>query len=389
MQWFNSIKQVTSKESRNAFAHSAQHRVSNSLYSPLKQRFIAFQFNTKQRTAFYETLMMLLEVGSFSNAIAQMLETYSKHARKYFDNRQVMIEVLKDIQYRHNSLGFSSFDAMRPYLPKTELMMLASAKEIDKTAIENTLSVTRKLSSMKKRISKSLVSPMVNFAAMIGLLMMVHFTLKPVVESTGKMASLAASTKVLFGLSDLIVNQYIVLVLAVIILSIAVIITLPQVTAQWRIVILDKLPVFSIYKKVMMIRFLITLALMLKGNDKNRTSRLPIPESIKSMVRFSNRYLCFFIHRQQQLITQGKSSGEVLTQSGLFAKDTVAMIEMYSKSNQLERGIYALGHDYLDKQIEKMESTFQVINYLFLVGLGAFMAWYAMLIFSLQSAFSG
>ncbi|WP_192485075.1 MULTISPECIES: type II secretion system F family protein [Cysteiniphilum] len=367
--------------------------LTKSIYPRYKQYFLKIQMSTSKRIEFYETLSMLLKVGSFGNAITQMLQTYQKNrrtilGRPMFEPKQIIIDLLKDVSYRHHHLGLNSVEAIRPYLPESELMMLSGTINVTVETLENTASIARKLSDMRAKILRQLVSPMVYLLAACGMLVVVNMGLKPVIDLSGNLDKMPASTQVMMNLSQWFVDYYQWVVAFIILLIVSVIVIMKYFVHPLRLLLLDKIPPFSIYKKISAVRFLISLSLLLKGKKEGNSSTLAIPEAIESIQKYSSRYTRYFLMSMRQMFSRGMSSGEAFSKSGFFGKELNSLIEMYAQSNQLKQGIYALGNEYLSKQIQMIESAFKAMNFIFLLALGGFISWYVDVMFSLNQAFA-
>lgn len=368
-----------------------------SLYYGFKRFYLRLAILPKDRIKFYETLAMLLQVSSFGQAIDDMIAVYEKHGgfrimgKRFFDRKQNLVEMLKDVSYRHHKvLGktqMNSVQALSIYLPDKELMMLAGQDQVTSETLENTVFIAKKLNKMSNDIFKRLLTPVVYLAAACGMLFIVHYGLKPVIDSTGNMDKMSQATQVLIGLSDFFVAHTTMVVSAIVLVVAAIMVVMVKMVNPFRTVVLDKIVPFSIYKKIAGVRFLIALALLLKG--KNKMDALSVKASLANIKKYSGAYTAYFVVFMQQKLSLGKFSGEFLTKSGFFNGELVELIEMYALSDQLGKGIYALGHEYLDKQIFIIETSIKVMNMAFLLMLGAFLSWYGVVMLSLSDAFIG
>ncbi|WP_203249699.1 hypothetical protein [Cysteiniphilum marinum] len=365
-----------------------------SLYYGFKRLYLRLAILPKDRIKFYETLGMLLQVSSFGNAINQMIHVYEKHGgikimgKRFFDRKKNLLDMLRDVSYRHHKVQgkepMTSVKALSIYLPDKEIMMLAGQDQVTTETLENTAFIAKKLHKMRIDILKRLFTPLIYLVAVAAMLFIVNYGLKPVIESTGNMDRVSQATKVMISLSDFFVNHATAVVTGFIVVIIAVIFVMTNIVNPFRTKILDFIAPFSIYKKIAGVRFLIALALLLKGEH-----RLPIKESLLSIRKYSGHYTAYFIGIMLRKLSLGKTSGEFLTKSGFFSNELVELIEIYALSDQLEKGIYALGHEYLDKQIFIIETSIRIMNNVFMVLLGVFMSWYGIVMLSLSDAFVG
>ncbi len=365
-----------------------------SLYYGFKRFYLRLAILPKDRIKFYETLGMLLQVSSFGNAIDQMIHVYEKRrgirimGKRFFNCKKNLVDILKDVSYRHHKVQgkepMTSVKALSLYLPDKEVMMLSGQDQVTTETLENTAFIARKLHKMQMDILKRVFTPMIYLLAVAGMLFIVHFGLKPVIESTNNMDKMSQATQVLIGLSNFFVEHAVAVIVSFVLAIVGVVFVMTQVVNPFRAKVLDYILPFSIYKKIAGVRFLIALALLLKGEH-----RLPIKESLLSIKKYSGRYTAYFIGIMLRKLSLGKTSGDFLTRSGFFSQELVELIEIYALSDHLEKGIYALGHEYLDRQIFVIESSIKAMNFLFMVLLGAFISWYAIVMLSLSDAFIG
>ncbi|WP_203368769.1 hypothetical protein [Cysteiniphilum marinum] len=359
----------------------------NSIYSRFDQCFYKWQLTAVKRIELYETLAMLLEVGSMSNALTQMIETYSAKQRLLMDSKGIFIKILKDVKYRHLNLGMSAIEAFRLYLPETELGVLSSDGQITIASLNNTVDITRDLNNLSHRVRKKLVSPFLYLMGIIGMLAIVNIGVVPLINEAGNADRLPSATAMMVQLSQFVMNNAVLMTLLMVLLLVGCMLALPRLTGFVRFKLLDCMPPFSIYRKITAVRFLIALS-RLVGKDQygNQKSRA-FTQALTQIESYSTRYLRYFIQLMKTSIFKGKNAGQTLSDSHLFSRETQALLKMYSNSHQLEKGLASLGRDYLNKQIAMIEGAFSVLNYVFMVISAVFAGWFMWVMYGISSIF--
>ena len=205
------------KEQNNRISYD---QLPESIYSKTQFYFLKLNLTTTKREKLYSVIAMLLKVGSFNNAIQRILSAYQKNMRTIFgkpfmDPNQAIIDVLKDVEYRHKRLGMNSIDSIKPYIPSTELMILSSSVNLTVDSLTNASGISRKLNALRSMIIKSLISPLMYIIGFGGMLYIVNIGLRPALLMTGNYDKLPQSTKAMLDLSQNFVTnkQYYILIL--------------------------------------------------------------------------------------------------------------------------------------------------------------------------------
>ncbi|MFZ9034857.1 MAG: type II secretion system F family protein [Francisellaceae bacterium] len=336
------------------------HKIS--LYNPLKVKGIKSQFNSNKRVEFYNTFQMLLESKfSVEDAIDQMRKSYVKYGRKAYDKNSTLVDVLNDVHYRFTELGYTIIEALSPYIPEDEMIILASDPHDIRNGLKNVVEISQKLKRLKKTIVSSLTKPLVYIFGIAGMMYYSAKSLMPQITSAIPKDMLPDLTARFDAFNNWFVDHGLLIIGMIIALIISFIITIPRMTNKFRIKVLDGLPPYSIYKKIIAVKFLISLSLMLNGNKNSLTY------SLRAIRSNANDYLKNFINTILTMLNNGVAPGASLAGADFFSRDVCSLIDMYANAGKLEAAIYDLANNYLDKQIDKIQKSFSLINTLFLV----------------------
>ena len=250
------------------------------LYSPLQVKWMASQFTTAKRMKLYKSLKMLLGSDmSMNMALERMSYNFKKCGRKLFNPDALLIAILDDVNFRYSTLGMSLFDAIRPYIPKSEMAILSSDSYDIKNALENVVKHAAKQGELLRAILISMTKPVMFIVAMIGMMYFSSMKLMPSLNATIAKDKMPAITLKFSDFNQWMVDHVTVIAAMILILVTAILITIPRHKSRVR-QLLDYLPPFSIYKKISTVKFLVSLSLLLSSHRKQSRG------NVQSSLRF-------------------------------------------------------------------------------------------------------
>ncbi|WP_157966562.1 type II secretion system F family protein [Fastidiosibacter lacustris] len=378
------LSKITKLTQRLQTGYQAIDVSNDSLYPKTKVYFLKIQLSSTKRIEIYQTLEMLIKVGSFNNALEQIISSYTKHARAFLEPKQVIIDVLKDVQYRHASLGLSAVEALSLYIPKSEQIILSSSDQITSEVLQNVIAISKSLNTLTQKIWSKMIYPIIYIFGIFGMMFIVQIGLVPVIESADA-SKISSSTKALLIISEWFVNYFLWIVATLLALFVAIFVSLPNLIGLIRFKVLDYIPPFTLYKKICSIRFMISLSRLL--GTSGGTQAKPLSLALRKIQSNANRYLNIYLERQKQYLADGLSAGDILVKSNIFHRELATLIEMYAKSNQLERGLHMMGNEYFEQQLGSIERSFSIINFMFLLMTGGFIVWFLSAMLSVTSLF--
>lgn len=348
------------------------------LYSPLQVKWMASQFTTAKRMKLYKSLKMLLGSDmSMNMALERMSYNFKKCGRKLFNPDALLIAILDDVNFRYSTLGMSLFDAIRPYIPKSEMAILSSDSYDIKNALENVVKHAAKQGELLRAILISMTKPAMFIVAMIGMMYFSSMKLMPSLNATIAKDKMPAITLKFSDFNQWMVDHVTVISAMILILVTAILITIPRHKSRVR-QLLDYLPPFSIYKKISTVKFLVSLSLLLSSHRKQ--SRGNVQSSLRfclsSIKENANDYIASYVNAMIHHLDDGFTPGETLMETGFFDRNVSALIGVYSDAGKLGEGIYDLAVNYFDEQISQIKRSFKVISGLFFIAMGSYLAFF-------------
>ncbi|WP_162902132.1 type II secretion system F family protein [Facilibium subflavum] len=328
----------------------------DSKYNPLKIKGLKVQFNLKRRLEIYELIEMILDSGvSIEDSLRQIISNYKANKQSFLDQNLLIIEILEDVYYRYTHLGLTFVSAFSLYIPKDELMILSSNRDVKKS-LAAARKIGKKLQRLKQEIFKSLVKPVIYLGALIGMILFSSFMLLPTIVSSIPKEMLPTFTMTFYHFNLFIGNHLIIFCIFIIILIFVYQYTSSRVCHPIRLAVLDKLPPFSIYKNIQAIKFMITLSTML--SNKNNS----IVHAMDHIGHNANTYLMYYIKKISTALHVGYNSGDALVRSNLFNKKVSSLLAIYSSLGKFEFGIHQLADNYLERQITLIKRIFSLVN---------------------------
>lgn len=349
----------------------------------VKLFFLKRAFSVKNRIVFYEILSSLLtNHSSIENAVKKIASLYQKYYQKSIDSKKIIGQIAEAIYTNLTQHGKTAIDAIAPYIPESELAILASAKHLTSESLTNTAHVAKKISYLRSSILKKIFMPVIYVTGLVFLLGIVYFSLNPIIEATGNLNKLPLSTIQLVQLSTFVMEYAYLIVIALIGIGSFCIFSIPHMTHAMRYQVLDYIPPFSIYKKITAITFILSLSMCIK------TKNISIKQALHIIQHHSGKYLHHYIKKMLLYLSQGIPVGQILCQSPLFSKEILIPLHIYSSSDHLEKGIRNIAEEQLEKIIQSILKIIQGINLVLMLFFGLFIAWFASAILSLDAMFT-
>ncbi|WP_150467136.1 type II secretion system F family protein [Francisella sp. SYW-9] len=330
----------------------------DSLYSQFKINLLKMQFSGAVRADFYKTMAMMLGSGfDIGEYLERRKASIIKFKRKYFDNEQYLVEIIDDILFRYNSLGFTFSEAIKIYITNHEYMILSSSGDGNiEQSLENMISISAKLNELSSAIIKSMMKPISLTAAIIGLMYFSATKVMPIIVSSIPANKLPAFTMSFYKFNKGFLDLLPFSIAGIFLIVLGFYLVLPRYKGGLRRSLFDFFPVFSVYKSIVAIRFMISLSLLLQNKQTSLNKALMI------MHDRAKPYLQDFIKMIIMKVSQGTNPGEALSRVSLFNRRISSMIDIYTNSGKLEIGLKDLSYEYLEAQMTSIKAKFGALN---------------------------
>ncbi|GGF92695.1 MULTISPECIES: type II secretion system F family protein [Cysteiniphilum] len=360
----------------------AQDRFGNQLhiFPKLQVKWLASQFTSTKRMKLYKSLKMLLSSGmSMNMALERMSYNFKKCGRKLFNPDALLISILDDVNFRYSKLGMSFFDAIRPYIPKSEMSILSSDSYEIANGLENVVKHADKQGALIRAILISMTKPAMFILAMVGMMYFSAMKLMPSLNASIPKDKMPAITLKFSHFNQWMVDHVFIISVILIVLIVGIVVIIPQQKNKVRR-ILDYLPPFSIYKKISTVKFLVSLSLLLSSHNKDSKDKHNVQASLHfsllSIRNNANGYIASYVNAMLSFLDQGTAPGETLMNTGFFDRNISALIGVYSDAGKLGEGIYDLAVNYFDEQINQIKRSFKVISGVFFLAMGSYLAFF-------------
>jgi type IV pilus assembly protein PilC len=208
------------------------------------------------------------------------------------------------------------------------------------------------------------------FAATLFLMTYMVPQMKQFVINMGH--ELPTQTRVLFFVSDLLVDYWTLLVLlpALLVGGLLLLLHSNPLSRLWFDGVKLKLPlVGGILRKIILSRFANTFALLY-------ASGIPVIEAIRTTQEVvGNRYLQRGLERVEQLVTEGQNVTAAFHSVGLFPPLVIRMLRVGENTGGLDEALRNVGYFYTRDVKESVEKVQQLIEPTLTVVLGIMLGW--------------
>ncbi|GGF91992.1 type II secretion system protein F [Cysteiniphilum litorale] len=336
-------------------------------------------FFTSMRIEFYRTFIMLMSSNfSIEEALDQIRSMYKKHDGRFIKVHGTIINIINDVYYRYSAMGMTFSEAVKIYIPKDETMLLSSAdaKEVG-DGLSNVIAITEKLGKVRSAIILSMIKPIIFIVGIIGLMLFSAKKIMPTIVGAIPTDRLPPFTYKFDSFNKFILSHSVEFLVICTVLVVICVYMISRSTFRFRLDVLDKIPPFSIYKKIIAVKFLISLSLLLKSKKNS------IDFALKVIGVNANDYLTYYIYKMRNFIKSGGKPGVALSSSTFFTKEISGLLEIYTNAGKLQNAIDDLATDYLDKQIRKIQAGFKTINTVCMLILGAYLCAFMLAIYGI------
>ncbi len=319
-----------------------------------------------------EKTAFLLESGI---PIKEAIDSQYRVARKGNDyiSSEVLRRVLVSLQE-----GKTMSEGIKDFLSSDEFTLLKNAEKTGNLvgAIENILRIEKEKKEAKKVLKEGIMGPISVLVVSILLLYYIGAkVLPPIISFIGE-ENISGVAKFIVVLSGIVRSPWFpVSIVSFFVVMVAIFMTFPVITGRVRL-FLDNIPPWSIYKEYTGIIFLISISVMV-------ASGIPIVQALKQVLPESSPYLKERVRKILQLMSEGKSFGEALYQSGYDFPNREVAYDMliFSRYPNMEKKMFDIVQerfemlkDNLKATARKIGGTLQALVYILVIGVVASVA---------------
>lgn len=335
--------------------YSSEIKEYNSVHSKTMLWVLKFLFTSTKRMEFYEQLSALLKNGiSRHDALTLMRYKFTEH-KTLLKSFWLELKILDDMIYRIDcGLGSDSLaELLDGLVPQSDLTIL-SVDSKNGAALDQVISITTKFGKLKSEIATMFVSPIIALSLIIVEIFVANSYFFPVLINIKPVDKFPEMTKAFYNFCQFFGDNLASLAMIATIIVMAVIASLSRLTSPTR-KYLDKIPPYSIYKKIQATSFLISLSMLLQAD-------LDFDSSIEKILKNSSKYLKSYLLNISDNISLGLRPGEAISSVNLFAKHTQIYIEILDKANVLGTGMTILTERSIILQLKSIKKLMVIIR---------------------------
>lgn len=344
----------------------------------LKESWYRFQFNSRVRKNMYQSFADYLGQGIPINDIVTMLAVSIVKAKA--SSQMFQVKILDDLA-RQMSTGIDFSDALAKWVPLPEVMSIrAGMKSGDPvTGMRNTIDALDASSSMMSTIVGKLTYPAILLLALCGLIFFFSVAILPKIGSVMDPSTWPPPAKKLDAMSTFVREDWYVVVIVMVGLSILVNWSLSRVVGPVR-KILDKIPPYSFYKAFHAANILISLASLMR-------SGIPYVNALEELAKLSTPYLRKHLNQIIYNMSDGRDIGEAMD-TGLFSTEMMVSIHMMSQNADFQAAINEIGRAAVARSIDRISAISGLLNGVALMGVTGYVGWVYYALFTVSNAMS-
>ncbi|MCT4700539.1 type II secretion system F family protein [Enterobacteriaceae bacterium H20N1] len=338
----------------------------NDYLAPVNRYLTKLSFTGSTRLDFYRSLLLLLDNQvRLNEALAELYTVYSNYGKR----KNAPVAVIIDECLKKMNEGESFSEALSRWLPVEEGMLLHAGEMAGK--LGKAFNEAEKIMAARKRIigaiAGALAYPLLLFVMMGFLLHMIATDLVPKLARVVDPAKWNGSAGLLRDMAFFVTQYGVVAVMAAVVISILIAISLPLLRGKLRI-LLDTIPPWSIYRLVHGTTFLLNIGSLIKSGMRLNTA-------LDKLSVGASPWLTERIEATRDGLTEGKNFGEALISSGYNFPDQKAnrFLAVISAYSGIDNAIIKFSNRWLDETVNKIQSVAKIMLMSGVAGVGIIM----------------
>jgi toxin co-regulated pilus biosynthesis protein E len=334
---------------------SSEIKEYNSVHSKTMLWVLKLLFTSTKRMKFYEQLSALLKNGiSRHDALSLMRTAFTEH-KTFLQSSWLELQILDDMIYRIScGLGSQSLaELLYGLVPQSDLTIL-SVDSKKGTALDQVVYIITKFGKLKSEVAKMFVTPVIALFLIIVGIYAANAYMFPVLINIKPVNQFPELTKALYNFCQFFGDNLGSFAIIAIIIIVAIICSLSRLTSPVR-KHLDKIPPYSIYKRIQATSFLISLSMLLQAD-------LDFDSAIEKILKNSSKYLKSYLLNISDNIELGLRPGKAVATVNLFSKSTHIYIEILDSANALATGMTILTDRSIILQLNSIKTLMIIIS---------------------------
>lgn len=338
-----------------------------SAWVTLDEKIIKLQFTGAKRINFYELLQNLVENKlNTHEALDELYKVWSENGK---NRGSALATVAADLLAKMSN-GQPLSRALANWVPFEEAALIAAGEKTGRLVIA--LEDAKRILIAKQRIGAAVKSALIYPAMLcLPLCYLLYIVANELVPSMARVSppdTWTGAGYLLYAMSSAVTDfglAFICLVLAIIVLAFF---SLSRWTGGIRIAF-DKLPLYSLYRKVQGSTFLLNLAVMMRAN-------ISVHEALNILDGFSTPWMKERLQGALYGLRQGKNLGEALENAGhsFPDKESIQFVRILASRNGFADSINRYSNRWLEQSITSVEKSATMIRNVLIVLIGLVMA---------------
>lgn len=326
-------------------------------------------FNQPRRILLYRRLSAFIGAGvPFKDAL-------EKIHQRYIDRRDARALMLRH-WLQHIKAGHTVADAMRPWAPTGECLLLEAAQTTGNLAegFSRSAWLSELSGRIKGRFASAISYPIIILSLLLLVTIWFSVSLVPTFAEAIPAAQWQGQARQLYQVSELL-RRYGLWLPAPLLCLLAVFLwSIPRWRGPWR-TRLDSCPPYSFYRMYQATVFLVSLAAMTRA-------QIPLYEALGNIQQHSCPWLRDKVKRMRLLLQTGAHPGDALS-SSLFDQETLDDLHVYGMLGDLNTMLETMSEYIVQVSLQRVAAMSKTLNYLLLALAGGQIAWMLSALYSL------
>lgn len=322
-------------------------------------------FSSDDRVDIYDNIRQYLLDGiGIEATFDKMIVSYTRRGRQPNNPIGLILQECSENLAR----GFTLSESLSEWIPEQELSVI-EACDVAGRAEEgflNAIRIAEGADKIRKSIKATVMVSSYLMTLMLGIISLMCVLLVPILQQSVPLAQWSPAQKIIYYLYIFISEYSLVAISIIAVLILIIVKTLPRWTGDYRFYF-DKIPPYSLYKKLYGSTFIINVDAML-------SSGISIEDALNKISDSSNSaWLQEKIQATLNAIKSGEGNlGTALDITGYEFPSVEAIIKMQSlfETRNKEGSLKRFGDKWLDKTIEGVEKTGDKIKLISMLGSG-------------------
>lgn len=318
---------------------------------------LRFFFSSRVRASLYQNIILVMRNSSLSvyGTLVALKEKYTYY-RSF--NNSILSMILGDWIRRLEYEGMAFDEAIKPYVPRNEHMMIKANFDDPINALDYANTLTRKFAALTKKIAIGMILPTLATIILIAVIVGCSLVVIPMLLASLPADNISGNIADFIALNSYITSHAWHIVLIAIVSAIMIPMLVKRWTFRVRYYLFDKLWGFAEYKGIQASNVLISLASLLSSGKSFDMAFMLIETNC-------SYYLKPYISRIRALMSQdGLSAGRALASVNLFNSNTSLLLDIYTDTGAIEKGLIALSDHVLETEINAIVTKMKTLGFM-------------------------